>query len=113
MPSNNGSFNQINHVNHPSINTNHGNANVYNHSAINPSSFGGFSFGMTNNLNSVNFNSNQNFSFNRPQTPINREPISSMVSKTPNFDQSISNKCWSVGKIPTREPLNAYANQTQ
>lgn len=51
---------------------NHMNQNIYNHGQINPSAFGGFNFGMTNNLSAINFNANQNFSFSRPQTPITR-----------------------------------------
>lgn len=37
-----------------------------------------------------------------------------MINKTNNFDQPIiSSKSWSVGKIPTRESLLPYGNQSQ
>ena len=114
---NNSQINQINQLNptsHQLMGSNNGNnSSIYNHSTMNQSAFGGFNFGMTSNLNNNNFNTNQNFTYNRPQIPINREPLNSMINKTSNFDQPIQNKCWSVGKIPTREPLINYGNQTQ
>lgn len=37
-----------------------------------------------------------------------------MINKTNSFDQPImSSKSWSVGKIPTRESLLSYGNQSQ
>lgn len=113
VQSNNTTINQINHTSHQPVNTNLGNSNIYNHSTMSPTAYGGFNFGLTNNLNTLNFSTNQNFSLNRQQNPITREPLNSMINKTSNFDQPISNKCWSVGKIPTRESLNIYGNQNQ
>lgn len=104
---------QTNHTNHQQSGSNHGASTIYNHSGINQNAFGGFNFGMANSLSAINFSANQNFSFNRPQNPTSRDTQNSIINKPLNFDQPISNKCWSVGKIPTREPPNIYGNQTQ
>jgi hypothetical protein len=99
------SFNQNQTVNSGPINHQNGSINGnYQHSGMSQSAFGGFNFGMSNNLNAVNLmpSNNQNLSFSRPQTSINREPTVSQANKASNFDQQTSNKCWSVGKLPTR-----------
>lgn len=110
---NTSTVNQNNHLVHQTAGQTHGNQNIYNHTTMNQSAFGRFNFGITNNLNSLNFNTNPNLIYNRPQNPISREPLNSLINKSSNFDQSSTNKCWSVGKIPTRESMGIYGNQSQ
>jgi len=114
LQSNNITNSQTNHTTHQQSGTNHGASTIYNHAGISQNAFNGFNFGMANGLSAINFNSaSQNFSFNRPLNPTSREPQNAIINKPSNFDQPISNKCWSVGKIPTRESLSIYGNQTQ
>lgn len=90
-----------------------GSNNIYHLATLNQSAFGGFNFGMTSNSNTLNFNTNQNLSFNRPQPLLNRESISSQLNRNSPFEQPIANKCWSVGKLPTRESLGVYGAPSQ
>ncbi len=62
----------INHSNIQSNGINSGSNSVYHHAALNQSAFGGFNFGMTSNSNTLNFNTNQNLTFSRPQPLMNR-----------------------------------------
>jgi hypothetical protein len=87
--------------------------NIYHLATLNQSAFGGFNFGMTSNSNALNFNTNQNLSFNRPQPLLNQESISSQLNRNSPFEQPIANKCWSVGKLPTRETLRIYGAPSQ
>jgi hypothetical protein len=59
---------------------------------------------MTNNINSLNLNpmNNSSLSFSRGQTLINRDPVAPQSNNNSVFDQQTTNKCWSVGKLPTR-----------
>ncbi len=81
--------------------------NNYAQSGFNQSAFGGFNFGMNSNVSSLNLNSgnNSNLPINHCQSNINnnsRDTILTQSNKIPGFDQQSSNKCWSVGKLPTR-----------
>ena len=91
-------FPQNQNQNQTQINTGNGSSvGNYNHQGMSQSAFGGFNFGMNNNVNGLNLASNiQNLNFSR------KEPITSQLNKGPHFDQQQSNKCWSVGKLPTR-----------
>ncbi len=102
----------INHSNIQPSGVNGGSNSIYHHAALNQSAFGGFNFGMTNNSNVQNFN-NQNLTFSRPQPLMNREVMSSQMTKNPTFEQPIANKCWSVGKLPPRESIGHYGAQSQ
>ena len=84
--------------------------------AANQNNFGGFNFGIANslnNLNNLNFSANQNPSYGKPQHLLARESINLQLSKNSPFDRSAVNKCWSVGKIPTRESIGMYGLASQ
>lgn len=77
------------------------------------SAFGGFNFGMNINPSGSNSaNNSSNLSFNRTQTIINRA-TDCQVNKGAAFDQQTSNKCWSVGKLTTRETLGVFGSSNQ
>jgi hypothetical protein len=96
--------NLINHTSHQNNGASIINNSVYHNSGITQSAFGGFNFGMTNNINSLNLNpmNNSSLSFSRGQTLINRDPVAPQSNNNSVFDQQTTNKCWSVGKLLTR-----------
>lgn len=68
----------------------------------------GFSFGINSNTNTLNIApNNQNLNF------IRRDSIVQQPNKGPQFDQPASNKCWSVGKLPTRESVGMFGMPSQ
>jgi hypothetical protein len=80
----------------------------YNSQGISQSPFGGFSFGINSNANTMNIvPNNQNLNF------IRRDSIVQQPNKGPQFDQPASNKCWSVGKLPTRESVGMFGMPSQ
>jgi hypothetical protein len=103
------SFPQNPTVNQSQINTvNASNNAAYNPQGMTQSAFGGFNFGMNNPVTAINLGSNsQNLNFMR------REPVAPQLNKGPHFDQPTSNKCWSVGKLPTREPMGMFGMSSQ
>ena len=59
----------------------------YNHPGMTQSAFGGFNFGMNSNANGLNLpsNCNQNLSFNRSQTVVNKDSLIPQINMGPNF----------------------------
>lgn len=77
---------------------------------MNQMNFGALNYGMgvSNSLINSNFNNSMNLQFNRPQQISGRESNLPQLSKGNIFDQQTSNKCWSVGKLPTRESFGPF-----
>jgi hypothetical protein len=81
---------------------------THNTQPMTQTAFGGFNFGMNNPVTSINLGSNtQNLNF------IRRELVAPQLNKSSHLDQLISDKCWSVGKLPTREPMGIFGMPSQ
>ena len=103
------SYPQTQISNQSQVNSGNGaNSAPYNPQGITQNPFVGYSFGINSNTNTMNIApNNQNLNF------IRRDSIVQQPNKGPQFDQPASNKCWSVGKLPTRESVGMFGMPSQ